>query len=373
MQRERERGFLFLGEKLHDRRFPFAVFHFDEREPFRAVLLRHRRDLFRLAGRDPGKAFRVDRFDGSASIQRAAKHFETARGENIAQIRQLHPETAIRLIAAKLVHRFAVGQPWKRRRNFDPARRAKDRSQHSFDERENIRRLDERCFNVDLREFRLAIRAQIFVAETFRDLEILLDPAHHEELLVLLRRLRERVKFARRETARHEEIPCAFRRALGKNRRLDFHEPLLVEVIACRLRDLVPLAEVAREMRPAQIEIAIAQPQIFVARIGIERKRQNVRAIQNAETPRDNFDRTRGQLRIFRPRHPRRDRAFDFDYIFVPQSVRDLRQLRVLFWTKYHLRQSLTIAEVDEDHAAVIAPHMHPTRKFGGRTDIRGA
>ena len=64
---------------------------------------------------------------------------------------------------------------WKRRRNFDAARGAEDRREHAFDEREDVLRLDERRLDVDLRELRLAIGAQIFVAKTFRDLEILLD------------------------------------------------------------------------------------------------------------------------------------------------------------------------------------------------------
>ena len=152
------------------------------------------------------------------------------------------------------------------------------------------------------------------------------------------------VKFPRRETARHEEIPRAFRRALGKNRRLDFHETLAVEIIARGLRDLVPLPQIVRQVRPAQIEIPIAQPQILVARIGIERKRKHVRAIQDAQILRHNLDRAGGQLRILRPRHARRDRALHFDHVFVAEGVRDFRQLRVFFRAKDNLREPFAIA-----------------------------
>ena len=97
--------------------------------------------------------------------------------------------------------------------------------------------VDKGRFDIDLGEFRLPIGAQIFVAETFRDLEIFFDSGDHEQLLVLLRRLRQRVKFSRRESAGHEEVARAFRRALGKNRRFDFDEALLVEIIAGRFGD----------------------------------------------------------------------------------------------------------------------------------------
>ena len=81
-------------------------------------------------------------------------------------------ETPIGLVAAESVHRFAVGQAWERRRNFDSARRFENRGEHSFGQREDVIRPDERSFDIDLGEFRLPIGAQIFVAKTFRDLEI---------------------------------------------------------------------------------------------------------------------------------------------------------------------------------------------------------
>ena len=144
------------------------------------------------------------------------------------------------------------------------ARRLENRGEHSFGQRVNIVRRDERRFDVDLGEFRLAIGAQIFVAKTFCDLKIFFHPGDHEQLLVLLRRLRQRVKFPRRQPAGNEKIARAFRRALRKNRRFDFEETLRVEIIARRFGDAMTQAQIARKLRPAQIEVAISQPQIFV-------------------------------------------------------------------------------------------------------------
>ena len=56
---------------------------------------------------------------------------------------------------------------------------------------------DERRLDVDLRELRLAVGAQILVAEAARDLEVAVEAGHHEQLLVDLRRLRQRVELAR--------------------------------------------------------------------------------------------------------------------------------------------------------------------------------
>ncbi len=195
----------------------------------------------------PAKPLALIAFTTPPPSMHAAEKLEPALAKIVGEIDQLHPEAAVRLVAAVSVHRFAIGHARERRRNVDAARRLEDRRQHSLDQSEDVLRLDERRFDVDLRELRLAIGAQIFVAKAFRDLKIFLDPADHEELLVLLRRLRERVELARREATRDEEIARAFRRALRKNRRLDFDEALLVEIIARRLGDAMAQAQVARD------------------------------------------------------------------------------------------------------------------------------
>ena len=238
-------------------------------------------ELVALADGQFREAFRVNRFDRAAGVQRAAKHLEGTRAENIRQVRQRHGKTAIRLVAAKFVHRLRVGHARKRRRDLDAVGRAENRRQHAFRQRQDIVRHHERRFDVDLGEFRLAIGAQIFVAKTLGDLKISFDPAHHQQLLVLLRRLRKRVEFSFRLAARNKKIAGAFRRALGKDRRLDFDEPLFVEVIARRFRDAMPHPEIARHLRPAQIEVAVAQAQIFIRRFRIDRERQNIGSIQD--------------------------------------------------------------------------------------------
>ena len=162
------------------------------------------------------KPFRVDCFHDAAGIERAAKNFETARSKIFAKIDQFHFETAIRFVAAVSADRFAISQPIERRLDVDLARGFENRREHSFGQRKNVVRFNERRFDVDLGKFRLAIGAQVFVAKTFRDLEIFFDAGDHEQLFVLLRRLRQRVEFARREPARHQKIARAFRRALER-------------------------------------------------------------------------------------------------------------------------------------------------------------
>ena len=221
-----ERVLLGLGKEFHDRRFPFAVFDLDEGESLCAKVFRNRRHLVDLADGDTGEALCVDRLHDPAALDHAAEHLETALAKIVGEIDQLHAKAAIGLVAAVGADRFAIGQAREGRRDVDPARRLENRGQHSLHQSVNVIRPDERGFDVDLGELRLAIGAQVFVAKAFRDLKIFFHPADHEQLLVLLRRLRERVEFARQDSAGDEEIARAFRCALGQDRRLDFDKAL---------------------------------------------------------------------------------------------------------------------------------------------------
>ena len=80
---------------------------------------------------------------------------------------------------------------------------------------------------IDLREFKLAIGAQVLIAEAAGDLEVAVEAGDHEDLLEDLRRLRQRVELAGMHAAGNEEIACAFGRGLGEDGRFDLEKALL--------------------------------------------------------------------------------------------------------------------------------------------------
>ena len=121
------------------------------------------------------------------------------------------------------------------------------RADESLREREDVVALHERRLDVDLRELGLAVGAQVLVAEAARDLEIAVEPADHEQLLVDLRRLRQRVELAGVHAAGHEVVARALRRRLGEDRRLEFEESALAQVAPRHLQE--PMAQ--HEVLPA--------------------------------------------------------------------------------------------------------------------------
>ena len=62
-------------------------------------------------------------------------------------------------------------------------------SHETVDHTHDVVGIDERHFHVELGELRLAIGAEVFVAEAPRDLHVAIVAGDHQDLLVQLRRL----------------------------------------------------------------------------------------------------------------------------------------------------------------------------------------
>jgi hypothetical protein len=128
-----------------------------------------------------------------------------------------------------LRHRLAVGELLEHA------------AHHRLDRGEHVVLGDEAHLDVELVELAgRAVGARVLVAEAGRDLEIAVEARDHQQLLELLRRLRQRVELAGMDARRHQEVARAFRRRRGQDRRLEFEEALLLHALAHRVDDLAP-------------------------------------------------------------------------------------------------------------------------------------
>src|SRR5207247_5780897 len=174
---------------------------------------------------------------------------------DFASIYQFHSKTPVGLIAAVSANCRAIIKAIKMRFDLDVMRSLENCRQHSFSNLENVVGRYERRFYIYLGKLRLPVRAQILITKTFGDLKIFLHAGYHEQLFVLLWRLRQRVKLSGGDAARHQKIACAFRRAFGKDWRFHFHISPAVEVIARRLRNPMTQPQIACATWPTEIEI----------------------------------------------------------------------------------------------------------------------
>ena len=96
-----------------------------------------------------------------------------------------------------------------------------------LDNGEDVLLAREAHFQVDLGELKLAIGAQVFIAEAAGDLEIAVEARDHEDLLEDLRRLRQGVELAGMHAAGNQKIARALGRGLGEDGRFDLEKTLL--------------------------------------------------------------------------------------------------------------------------------------------------
>jgi hypothetical protein len=175
-------------------------------------------------------------------------------------------------------------------------------------------------------------------------------------------------------TARHEVVARALGCRLRENRRFDFEEPLAVHVVADAVRDAVAKNQIARERRPAQIEIPILQPQVFGGvDIVIDRKRRRLGAAEQLDRRGDDFDLAGRHLRILRRFRTLTNFARDAHDELGTQLFRDRQEFltRTFRAIDDHLHDPAAIANVDEDELSKVALLLHPAGDRGHCAGVR--
>ncbi len=185
-----------LAEKLADPPLEARGRHLGPRQPLGAVGLRRRFevvDLLAALPRPPGHAQSLDRPAPGRGLR---EHPEFGGGHHVGHRDQVQLEAAVRLVGAVGVHGLAVGQPRKRRGEFDADALAEEMAHEPLHHLVHVVLAHERHLHVDLGVLGLAVGAQILVAQAARELEVAIEPGHHEDLLVELRALGQGVELA---------------------------------------------------------------------------------------------------------------------------------------------------------------------------------
>ena len=186
-----------------------------------------------MSKKERGCARRARRRDRAHDAARLDDVLERVEGHVVAGEFRRHVGdderiAQIRLVGAIFQHGFGIGD----QREFLRDRLAlaeflENAAQHRFDGREDVFLRDETHLDIELIELAgAAVGARILVAEARRDLEIAVEARDHEQLLELLRRLRQRIELAGMEPRGHQKIARAFRARSGQDRRLELEEAL---------------------------------------------------------------------------------------------------------------------------------------------------
>ena len=312
--------------------------------------------LVDLAAREVRAAGEDHTFDFAAARRCILEDGELAPRHRLRDVEQLLPKAQVGPVDAVKLHSLGVTND-RERQLHDALVGVLDRrqlDQQPLDQRPDIACVDKAHLQVELGKLGLAVSPQVFVAEAARDLEIAFDARHHQQLLQLLRALRQRIKLAGMQAAGHHEIACAFGRALEQDRRLDLEEIAIRQVLADKAHDAVSQHQVLRHARSADIQVAILEPQhlvYFVARrvrSGCNVKRWILGWVEDRHAIRDHLHVARGEVRVAQPFRPRCHRAFHLDDEFRASLRGDIMG-RHLVGIDRHLRNAETVAQVDKD------------------------
>ena len=223
--------------------------------------------------------------------------------------------------------------------------------------------LDERHLDVDLREFRLAIGAQVLVAEAAGDLVVALDAAHHQHLLELLRRLRQRVELAGVGTAGHDVVACAFGRGVRQDGRFDLEEIALVQGRAHGGDHQVAQLQVSEHFRTADVEVAPLHARGLVGLDAVfDGKRRGDRLVQHLEPRSQHLDFARDHVGVDGLGTALAHLAGDFQHVLAAEMLgcRELVGTHAI-GVDDHLGVARAVAQVHEDQPAVVAVVPRPT------------
>ena len=236
--------------------------------------------------------------------------------------------------------------------------------------REDVVLVDKTHLDVELIEFAgQPVGARVLVAEAGRDLEIAVEARHHQQLLVLLRRLRQRVEFSRMNPRRHQEVARALRRRRGQDRGLELEETLILHAFAHRINDLAAGHDILVELLTTKVEETVLKPYIFrIFLLTEHRQRQFAGRTQHLDFGDEKLDRAGRQFRVLGafgtaahlavdPHHPLRAQLF---------GVLEGRRIRV----GDALGQPVMVAQIDEQQPAMVADAMAPAGQTNVLADI---
>ena len=247
-------------------------------------------------------------------------------------------ERSFRLIRAEALHCLFPLHAEEGRRKINAVELLPQALQKALGDGDDVVLADEGHLDVDLRELGLPVGAQILVAEAAGDLEIAVKARHHQQLLVELGRLGQRIELAGMHAAGYEIVARALGRGLDEVGRLDVDKAVLRIVVTRDLGDLRAREDVLLDVGAAQVEIAIGQAKLGAdIAVLLNRKRRRLRGGKDAQLMHGDFDLAGRHLLVDGALAACADRAFGKQDILAAHRERAVKHFLVGLLVKRQL------------------------------------
>ncbi len=293
---------------------------------------------------------------------RHAQLVAQVRRENLCQVCE-RGQPHVGLVNAVTADGLVVGHA--RERRLQRYARGCERSlQKPFCDAKHRLLLRKRHFQVNLRELRLAVGAQVLIAKAAHDLKVAVKAGDHQDLLEQLRRLRQGVEVSRVDPAGDEVIARAFRGGARQERRFNFQETFAGEILPDSQRDLVAQLEIGLHLGPAQVEIAVLEAHFLVLhRVVRRRKRRHFGVVQDKQLLSDHFHLAGRHFRIDGRGIARPHVANYGNDEFRPDMLSFGVRFRGGLLVQNHLRDTGAVPDIKENQGAVVAAAVDPAHQ----------
>ena len=175
-------------------------------------------------------------------------------------------------------------------------------------------------------------------------------------------------------TAGDQVIACALRRGARQHGGFNVDEAVRVHELAQDLDHVMPEFQVRLHGRTPEIDIAVAKLDVVMDVFVVELERRGVCVVQDFDAVTQYLDFTGRQIRVDGALGTVPDTAGDPDHVFIADRIGDGKGLGPV-GIEHNLGQSLAVAQINKDHAAMIATAVDPAAQADllvdhGRIDV---
>ncbi len=146
---------------------------------------------------------------------------------------------------------------------------------------------------------------------------------------------------------------------------------MVVEEATEGARRLVAQHHVLLHLRPAQVDDAIDQAHVLGEVVVVELERRRDGGVENLHLVAEDLDFARGHVGILGAGGTATYLAGDLQHELVAHGLGEREHLRPV-GVADHLGDTLTVAQVDEDHAAMVAAAVVPAAEGDDLIDVAG-
>jgi len=292
-------------------------------------------------------------------IGRAAEHLEIHIPHKVAHTDQFQVHAQVGPVGAVALHGLGIGHARKfGQRHIENL--LEQPAHHALGDIHHILFRHETGLDIDLGELRLAVGAQVLVAETTRNLVIAVKPRDHQQLLEQLGGLGQGKKLSRVRAAGHQVVAGTLRCRPGQYGGFHIEKPLAFQKAPHGRCDFRALYQVALHLGTAQVHVAVAQAHLLADRgMVIELKRRCVGAVEQFQLLTQHLDRPRAHGGIDGRLAARAHPSADAHRVLAAHPVGAFKVFSGVR-VENHLHDPFPVPEVQEDDAAMVAAAVDP-------------